>query len=61
MSGLWRLGNSPINVINSKYPQQQVLNIILYINHCAVISKLPELLDDSNYQELNRKILAGFN
>ena len=27
--------NSPINVINSKFPQQRVLNIILCINHCA--------------------------
>ena len=26
---------SPTNVINSKFPQQRVLNIILCINHCA--------------------------
>ena len=26
---------SPIKVINSKFPQQRLLNIILCINHCA--------------------------
>ena len=27
--------NSPINVINLKFPQQRVLFIVLRINHCA--------------------------
>ena len=52
---------SPINVINSKIPQQRVLNIILCINNCAC--DLPNRRNYlmTNYWELNRAILAGLN
>ena len=45
-----------------KIPTATCFNIISCINHCACDSaQLQELLHDSNYREMNRKILAGFN